>query len=93
MVGLSQYLLTGDNRNSFFKDSLKKYGEEEFKDYYLKIHRALDQLKPGRHYNILKDVPADKQELFVQICQDYTFANPKYDFDLEITRIHHYYNE
>lgn len=90
MVELKNFLLTEDNRFSFFPDAIKSIGEDAFKEYFTKVYRALDSLRPGRHYNIIKDVPADKQELFVKICHLYTFAHPNYDFDLEITKIHHY---
>ena len=56
---------------------LEKSRINEYFEYKNKIFVALDNFKIGHCYNIQKQVPKDKQDLFIKICCLYILQHYK----------------
>jgi len=62
---LSGYALT--NQLEWIDRYCEQLGNKGLDDYHKQVFGALEQLRPGRHYDIARSVPQDKQELFIKL--------------------------
>ena len=63
---LSRFALT--NQLEWIDRFIEQLGCKGMDDYHKKVFSALEKLRPGRHYDIARDVPHDKQELFIKLA-------------------------
>lgn len=67
---------------------IKKLGLEGYCDFESRVNKALDQLRPGRYYNIIEDVKEEDQELFIKLCCMYIIQHPEYEMSEDYCRIY-----
>ena len=86
-MDLSQYRLTASME--WVDRYIAALGLQEFANYQEKVYHALQILRPGKHYDLVRDVPEDKQELFIKLCCMYMISVDPYNlnFSEDFTRI------
>lgn len=87
MTDLSKYRLPDNDTKEWMVDYIRSMGFREYMDYEEKVYHVLEVLKSGKHYNIEKDVPPDKQELFIKIGCLYIQDHPEVMFSDDYTKI------
>lgn len=87
MRDLIQSRLPDDDSKEWMLDYMHSLGFVEYMDYERKVFNALDILKPGKHYNIEKDVPLDKQDLFIKLGCLYIQQHPEVMFSDDYSKI------
>lgn len=87
MSNLIQYRLPDNDSKEWMINYMHSMGFREYMEYEEKVYHALDVLKPGKYYNIEKDVPPDKQDLFIKIGCLYIRQHPDVMFSDDYTTI------
>ena len=72
-MNLREYRLTGDW--TWIERLMGQFGQDYFWNYLNKVWMALEQLRPGKCYDIEKQVPEDHQELFTKCSSIYIIDN------------------
>ena len=67
---------------------IEKLGLEGYCDFENRVNKALDQLRPGKCYDIATDVKEEDQELFIKICCCYINQHPEYEMSDDYCRIY-----
>lgn len=90
--GLSHYKLT---EWSWVDRYIEQMGTEDFFLYLNNVYKSIEALFPMQHYNILKSVPAEKQDLFVKCGCLYIQEHGGIDksgvkFSIDYTELHRF---
>lgn len=86
MANLRKYRM--NDLNFFWVDEyMKSMGTQAYCEYEKKVNDALDNLTPGHYYNIERDVPEEKLDLFIKLCCSYILQNSGYVMSEDYTKI------
>lgn len=77
-----------DSSTEWIDQYVKKIGFDGIYEYQEKVYSALKKLGKGRHYNIEKDVAADKQELFIKLACMYFRHDGELYFEDDFSKIY-----
>ena len=85
-VDLRKYRLADDEHGAWIDKTIKAMGYDEYRQFRDRVWNACKVLKPGKFYDV-RDIPEDKQELFIKICCIYIQTHPEVVFSDDYSRL------
>lgn len=86
MINLTKHRPTN---NKWVEEYGERMGWDALVTYQQKVFKALDKLAPGKHYNILKEVRPENQDLFIKSCCSYIQNCPHIVMSDDYSRVEH----
>lgn len=86
MEDFKQYRLPDDDDGSWMLGKIREVGLDAFTEQEEKVVSALDNLKPGKFYD-LHDLPVEKREMFIRLSCLYIRSHPEVAFSNDYSRI------